>query len=823
VNPIPDQDRPATTADADPLDDPRLTQALEEYQAALEAGVRPDRRAFLARYADIAGSLTGCLDGLDMLHTSGSQLQPEAKRARPPAPDPAPAAAALPLGDFRILREIGRGGMGVVYEALQLSLGRRVALKVLPFAVALDQRQLQRFKNEAQAAALLHHTNIVPVFAVGCERGVYYYAMQYIESRTVAALIQEMRQAEGLEPLQPPASSNQATRAAPREGGDPPTTISPVAPLEKGSGVFSPEKSAPASDTAPKRLPTPFSPTETLRPQPAALTERSTLDSSFCRMVARLGIQAAEALEHAHQQGIVHRDIKPANLLLDGRDHLWVTDFGLARCKNDVGLTTTGDLVGTVRYMSPEQALARPGQIDHRTDIYSLGATLYELLTLEPVFGGCDRQDLLRQIAHDDPRPPRSIRKSVPRELETIVLKALGKSPDERYATAQELADDLRRFLEDRPILARRPTLVERTGRWLRRHRAVAVASFVVLLLAVLGLTVSTVLIAREQTRTHKAYEAEAAQLARAEENFRQAREAVDFFTQVSAEEMADHPEMQAIRRKMLERARDYYQKFIDEHGDNPAIRGELVKCHVRVATILDEIGDTAAALASVDRAVELQEKIGPQSMASEVQRDLDRLTVRLTSLPGTSPLHLLSQKSVQEELKLNGDQLKAAADLNEARHDLLRNFKNKSSEEWKQKMDDLAAKDKALPDLLTPAQAKRLQQIALQQRGAFALAEPDVADLLGLTEEQRTKVQSIGAQAFVGLPGPGRHGPRPPDWKKFEEAARKAKEQMLALLSVDQRMQWDKLIGEPFTGELRRGPQFFAPMPGPDPKQRRQ
>jgi serine/threonine protein kinase len=818
VNPIDNQDRPVTATD--PLDDPRLTQALEEYQAALDAGARPDRRAFLARYADIAGALANCLDGLEMLHNTGSQLQPEAKRPRPAAADPGPAAAALPLGDFRIIREIGRGGMGVVYEAMQLSLGRRVALKVLPFAVALDQRQLQRFKNEAQAAALLHHTNIVPVFAVGCERGVYYYAMQYIESRTVAALVQELRQAQGLELLQPPASSNLATRAAPRDRGDQPTTISPVAE-KKGSGVFSAEMTAPLNEPegSPKRLPTPFSP-ETLRPQPAALTERSTLDGSFCRFVARLGIQAAEALEHAHQQGIVHRDIKPANLLLDGRDHLWVTDFGLARCKNDVGLTTTGDLVGTVRYMSPEQALARPGQIDHRTDIYSLGATLYELLTLEPVFAGCDRQDLLRQIAHDEPRPPRSIRKSVPRELETIILKALGKTPDERYATAQELADDLRRFLEDRPILARRPTLVERTGRWLRRHRVVAVATFVVLLLAVLGLTLSTVLIAREQARTRKAYESEAAQLARAEENFRQAREAVDFFTQVSAEEMADRPEMQAIRRKMLERALVYYQKFIDEHGDNPAIRGDLLKCHVRVATILDEMGDTAAALASVDRAVELQEKIGPHPMASELQRDLDRLTVRLTSLPGTSPLHLLSQKSVQEELNLTDEQLKAVADLNEARHDLFRSFRNKSSEEWRQKMDDLAAKEKAVPDLLTPLQARRLQQIALQQRGAFALTEPDVANLLGLTEEQRAQIKGINDQAFVGLPP--RHGPRPPDWRKFEEAAKRAKEQMLGLLSADQKAQWDKLMGEPFTGEIvRRGPQFFGPMPGGDPKRR--
>jgi tetratricopeptide (TPR) repeat protein len=319
--------------------------------------------------------------------------------------------------------------------------------------------------------------------------------------------------------------------------------------------------------------------------------------------------------------------------------------------------------------------------------------------------------------------------------------------------------------------------------------------------------------VAREQGHTRKAYEAEAAQLARAERNFHQARQAVDFFTQVSAEEMADRPEMFAIRRKLLERARDYYQQFIDQHPENPSIRAELLACQLRVANILYEMGDTAGALASRDKAGELQEKIGPHPMATELQRDLDQLTLRLTSLPGTSPLHLLSQPSVREELALSDEQAQAVADLSDGRRDLFHS-KNKSSDEWRQKLDEFAVKDKALPAMLMPSQAKRLQQIALQQRGAFALAEPDVAAVLGLSDEQRDKIQSLH------LPPPPRHGPRP-DWKKFEEGAKKAKEQMLAVLGADQRMQWDKLIGEPFTGEIRRGPQFPMPMPGPDPKRR--
>src|SRR4029453_6520441 len=171
-------------------------------------------------------------------------------------------------------------------------------------------------------------------------------------------------------------------------------------------------------------------------------TEHAAGGREYFRSVARLGVQAAEAPDHAHQLGIVHRDVKPANLLVDAGGHLWVTDFGLAQMQKDAGLTMTGDLVGTLRYMSPEQALAQRVVIDHRTDLYSLGATLYELLTLQPTFDGKDRQELLRQIAFEEPRPPRRLNKAVPAELETIVLKALEKNPADRYATAQELADD---------------------------------------------------------------------------------------------------------------------------------------------------------------------------------------------------------------------------------------------------------------------------------------------------------------------------------------------------------------------------------------------
>jgi serine/threonine protein kinase/Flp pilus assembly protein TadD len=430
-------DAPASALSAN---DPRVVRALEEYVAAQEAGSRPERADFLAHHADVAAVLAECLDALEFVRSAAPQLETTDAGSAESLP-------AEPLGDFRILREIGRGGMGVVYEAEQRSLGRRVALKVLPFAGALDAKQLQRFKNEAQAAAHLHHTHIVPVHYVGCERGVHFYAMQFIEGQSLAGVIA-------------------ALRAANQQPAGPLSTQT----VDAASGQVLP---APGATTAPVA---------------ALSTWRATKDAAFFRTVAQLGIQAAEALDHAHQHGVIHRDVKPANLLLDGAGQLWVTDFGLAQMQGDARLTLSGDLVGTLRYMSPEQALAKRVVVDHRTDLYSLGVTLYELLTLEPAFAAEDRQELLRQIAFEEPQPPRRRDRTIPAELETIVLKAMEKNPADRYGTAQELADDLERFLKDEPIRARRPTLVQRARKWSRRHRPlVAAAALVGFLAALLG------------------------------------------------------------------------------------------------------------------------------------------------------------------------------------------------------------------------------------------------------------------------------------------------------------------------------------------------
>jgi WD40 repeat protein/serine/threonine protein kinase len=457
-------------------DEHSLADLVEELTAKLKARAEIDLQAYCQSHPQHAAELRNLYPALQLLvdfSCSGAAEVP-AVAVR----EQEPASPEGTLGDFRILREVGRGGMGIVYEAEQISLGRRVAIKVLPFAATLDPRHLQRFKNEAQAAAHLQHQNIVPVYFVGCERGVHYYAMQFIDGQTLAGLIGELRQPAGL--------------GAHEDNG-------PVAPVSEAARDFSSGRWAPGKPNAatgevtgpyigsPYRAPAADAPTA---PVADHSTERSGRGLAFFRSVAHLGTQAAEALEHAHQMGVVHRDVKPGNLLVDGRGHLWITDFGLAHCQSQSGLTMTGDLVGTLRYMSPEQALAKRGGIDHRTDIYSLGVTLYELLTLSPAFAGSDRQELLRQIAFEEPCPPRCLSKEVPADLETIVLKALEKSPADRYPTAQALADDLTRFLKDEPIKATRPTLLQRGRKWCRRNPALAslsAAVAVLLLLLALG------------------------------------------------------------------------------------------------------------------------------------------------------------------------------------------------------------------------------------------------------------------------------------------------------------------------------------------------
>ena len=487
-----------------------LARVLDGYLAAIEAGEAIDPEALITAHPEIAKRLRSCLAVLRV----ASRVEGSADLGV--AIDP---SLDTRLGDFRTIRMIGRGGMGIVFEAEQVSLHRRVALKVLPFAAALDPQQLRRFQIEAQAAALLHHTNIVPIFSVGCERGVHYYAMQYIKGQTLASLIGDLRQKAGLAAPSDAAigislaeevasgrldpAPDSAIHRAGRGSPDParPSTEG----LRSSESVTEDRMSETDSPPRPHGERVAEGRVRGVRPgrrsgklvdQVASKSPNSTASTrspAYFRTVAHLGVQAAEALDYAHRQGIIHRDIKPANLLVDTHGNLWITDFGLARMQADSSLTMTGDILGTLRYMSPEQSSARRGIIDHRTDVYSLGASLYELLTLHPAYDGRDRAELLHQMAFGEPKPPRSWNPVVPRDLETIVLKALARDVANRYATAQDLADDLRRFLDERPIQARRPSVWKHAEKWARRHKTLVAALIVVAaLVGVAGTIVAT-------------------------------------------------------------------------------------------------------------------------------------------------------------------------------------------------------------------------------------------------------------------------------------------------------------------------------------------
>ena len=348
------------------------------------------------------------------------------------------------LGDFEILREIGRGGMGVVYEARQKSLDRRVAVKILPFAAILDERQLMRFKNEARAAAMLKHPNIVGVHAVGCERGVHFYAMEFIDGVSLDKLIESVHR-----------DKSKSIRGQSAAG------------LIDNQSVHTDAASAQPADTSSKKTDI-----ETA-PFAAISTAFSSDRKLFYGNVARLGIQGAEALHYAHQQGIVHRDIKPPNILLDRDGNLHVADFGLARIHSNEELTRTGDVIGTLRYMSPEQ-IDGSRVVDQRTDVYGLGLTLYELVTGKAAIDDGNRKELLSRIIEGEIPTPSQFDRQIPKDLETIIQKATHRDADCRFSSARELADDLRRFYAGRPILSRPVTQRERLRRWIGRNPRIA-------------------------------------------------------------------------------------------------------------------------------------------------------------------------------------------------------------------------------------------------------------------------------------------------------------------------------------------------------------
>lgn len=563
-------------------------EVVEDLIDQIQAG-EGDVEAFIARHPEQEAAIRRLLPALQMM----ADLSQSARRPldlegtlRVQFSGDGTRSVPTTLGDFRIVREVGRGGMGVVYEAEQISLRRRVALKMLPFASALDPRQLQRFRNEALAAASLHHDHIIPVYAVGCERGVHFYAMQFVDGLTLAEVIAELRrQATGGDNRGKGREESTEESEGSKEGTFLKNPSLPLLPSVQTASACA--RSAPSPFPLLPPVQSPGSVLADTKPIASLLTERSGLRSkSVYRRAAELVADAADALEHAHSLGIVHRDIKPGNLLLDQAGKICVGDFGLARFGSDAGLTMTGDVLGTLRYMAPEQALAKHGLVDHRADIYALGATLYELLTLRPAVAANERGEILRQIAFEEVEPLHRHDKHIAAELETIALKCLAKAPVDRYASAGDLAADLRCWLADKPIKARPPTAMQRVRKWSQQHQAVVLAVCATLLL---GMAVSTWQAIRATQAEAKAKQqeqnatalatAEAAQRKLADKNFEAALDAVDrMLANIADPELNEIPRVGPLRRKMLKDAIAFYEQLPAHSGLSPEIRFRLGK-----------------------------------------------------------------------------------------------------------------------------------------------------------------------------------------------------------------------------------------------------
>jgi serine/threonine protein kinase/WD40 repeat protein/tetratricopeptide (TPR) repeat protein len=466
-------------------DDPELGPVVESFLERLRRGERPSLTDLVLRHPDLADQLRELIPALVEVEQLGGPTGPfDRTETRRTAGDGVGGEAPPErLGDYRILRRIERGGMGVVYEAERESLKSRVALKVMLPGYRADPKYLRRFHREARSAASLHHTNIVSVFDYGEQDGILYYAMQFIDGQPLHRVLDDVRRLrakrsmpESPDPTRTAAEGLLTGRfaspgaAAQRPDDTPATTVA----LDGGTPT-SPAAAGPAADAPPS----------------SGVASLGSEDGGrrYHREVARICAQAADALDYAHRRGVLHRDIKPSNLLLDALGNIWVTDFGLAKLEGAEDVSQSQDVVGTLRYIPPERFR---GESEPRGDIYALGATLYELLTLRPAFDGKDRLELIERISHQPPEPPRGLDRQIPRDLERIVLKALAKDPKDRFKDAKALGDELRRFLDGRPLTIRAVPAYERFWRWCKRNPKLAAANIVAAALTTILAIVST-------------------------------------------------------------------------------------------------------------------------------------------------------------------------------------------------------------------------------------------------------------------------------------------------------------------------------------------
>lgn len=616
-----------------------LEHVIDQFTSELRAGQQPTIQDYQQRYPQLAQELGSLLSSIAMIEQlkegaetrglSNSRLDQVQQLSR--------------VGNYNILREIGRGGMGIVFAAVHESLGSRVAIKVLPTPPMTGAAHIERFRREAQAAARLHHTNIVSVFGVGQEEGFHYYVMDYVDGHGLNHVISLLRSREFGDDSQTDARSPKRSILT-KTVGSTPTLTSAATSLQASKPK---DRSQSVSSGSVDGLPR---------------------GQARFRWSAHLGVRLADALEHAHSANILHRDIKPSNILLDHQGTVWITDFGLAKDSlSDSQLTKTGEVVGTPQYLPPE---ALDGHYDQRSEVYALGLVLYELTTLRPAYSAGTAAELIRAISKGPPLPVRRCAPDLPLDLATIIDKAVAREPSARYQSAADLKRDLRAFVEHRPISARRPGVLESTWRWARRNPLVAgltTMSIGLLVLVAVSASVGywmttsalkkeaevTATLREQQQKTDAArQQAEQnlkqmqQQYARAESNVAVTIAAFDeMFKQIIARGGQRSVDMQydslreisGIESSLTKQDADFldhmlkfYQQFAELNQDNEKLQLESARAYRRVGNIYQIVGQIPSAIEAYNNSLrllpEIQDDQAAQPDATHKQTLLTRV-----------------------------------------------------------------------------------------------------------------------------------------------------------------------------------------------------